>query len=123
MDTSLDLMPRLVRPVLEPLGFYLRPSRNDHRVLSQLLSEGKAAMSGVVFDPEHVDVHEEIRTEVRQRNLEAVLDTRLMELATPTGCTGRRTTLPWGNVRPHTITDFTGGGYRPDCRGRGTASS
>jgi hypothetical protein len=46
-----------------------------------------------------------------------------MELATPTGCTGRRTTLPWGNVRPHTITDFTGGGYRPDCRGRGTASS
>jgi hypothetical protein len=108
MNTSLGVMPRLVRPVQEPTGLYLRPSRNDHRVLSQLLSEGKAAMSGVIFDPEYIDIHEEIRTEVRQRNLEVVLDTRLMELATPTGCTGRRATLPWGNPRPHTLTDLIG---------------
>lgn len=109
MDTSLgDVMPRSVRPVQEPLGLYLRPSRNDHRVLSQLLSEGKAAISGIVFDPEYVDAHEEIRAEIGQRNLEAVLDTRVMELATPTGCPGRRATLPWGSVRPHTLTDFTG---------------
>src|SRR5712691_7378471 len=86
MDTS-DIMPRLVRPVQEPLGLYLRPSRNDHRVLSQLLSEGKASISGIVFDPEYVDTHEEIRTETTQRNLEAILDPRLMELATATGCT------------------------------------
>jgi len=37
MDTSSDVRPRLIRQVQEPLGFYLRPSRNDHRVLSQLL--------------------------------------------------------------------------------------
>lgn len=65
-------------------------------------------MSGVVFDAEYIDTHEEIRSEIRQRNLEAVLDTRLMELATPTGCTARRASLPWGNARPHTLTDFTG---------------
>jgi hypothetical protein len=108
MDTSSDVAPRLVRPVQEPLGLYLRPGRNDHRVLSQLLSEGKAAISGIVFDPEYVDAQEEIRTETAQRNLEAVLDTRLMELATATGCTVRRATLPWGSARPHTLTDFSG---------------
>jgi hypothetical protein len=107
MDTS-DIMPRLVRPVQEPLGLYLRPSRNDHRVLSQLLSEGKAAISGIVFDPEYVDTHEEIRTETTQRNLEAILDPRLMELATATGCTERRASLPWGSARPHTLADFSG---------------
>ncbi|MGH7389694.1 MAG: hypothetical protein ACREM3_09595 [Candidatus Rokuibacteriota bacterium] len=108
MSTSLRIAPRLVRPVQERVALYLKLGRNDHRVLSQLLSEERTAMSGVVFDPEYVDIHEEIHTEVRQRNLEAVLDTRMMELATPTGCTGRRAALPWGNARPHTITDFAG---------------
>jgi hypothetical protein len=65
-------------------------------------------MSGVVFDPEYVDVHEEIRTEVRRLNLEAVLDTRRMELSTPTGFTVRRATLPWADIRPQTIADFSG---------------
>lgn len=87
MDTSSQPMPRLVRPVDEPLGLYLRPARNDHRVICQLLSEERVAMSAVVFDPEYVDIQEELRSDVRERNLDAVLDPRVMELATPTGAT------------------------------------
>jgi hypothetical protein len=88
------------------LGLYFRLGRNDHRVISQLLSEGRAVTSGIVFDPEYVDAHEEIRNEIGERNMEAVLDTRLMELATPMGCTRRRETLPWGSSRPQTLADF-----------------
>ncbi|MBX9844258.1 MAG: hypothetical protein K2Z80_20860 [Xanthobacteraceae bacterium] len=76
---------RLVRPASEPLGLFLRPGHNDHRVLSQLLSEGRSAMTGVIFDPTVLGPQQELRTEVRQRNLWAVLDARLMELATPSG--------------------------------------
>ena len=108
MGTSFDALPRLVRPVQEPLGLYLRPGRNDHRIVSQLLSEGRSAISGLVLDPEYVAVQEEIRTEIRESNLEAVLDTRLMEVATPAGCTSRRAALPWGDQQPHTTAKFSG---------------
>lgn len=108
--SSTQLVPRLVRPVNEPLGLFLKASRSDHRILCQLLSEERAAMSGVVFDPEYVDFQEELRSEARQRNLEVVLDPRFMELATPVGLTDRRAALPWGSPRPHTLSDLVGSG-------------
>lgn len=70
---------RLIRPATEPLGLFLRPGHTDHRVLSQILSEGRTSMTGVVFDPSFIGPQEELRSEVRQRNLWAILDTRMMD--------------------------------------------
>lgn len=92
----------------EPLGLYLKAGRADHRVLSQLLSEGRSGMSGVISDPEYVGIQEELRSEAKSRNLETILDTRAMELATPGGWTLRRSSLPWASGRPHALSDLLG---------------
>src|SRR5438105_2114018 len=76
---------RLIRPMTEPPDLFLPPGHDDHLVLSQLLSEGRSSMTGVVFDPTSLGPQQELRNEVRQRNLWAVLDTRFMELARPNG--------------------------------------
>jgi hypothetical protein len=65
-------------------------------------------MSGVVFDPGFMGPQEELRAEVRQRNLWGVLDPRMMELATASGFTERRAGLPWAGKRPHTTADLSG---------------
>ena len=103
---------RFIRPAVEPLGLFFRPGHNDHRVLSQLLSEGRSSMTGVVFDPSYVSAQEELRTEVLQRNLWAILDTRMMELATVNGHTKRRSELPWASSEPHRPQDLTGAAGR-----------
>jgi hypothetical protein len=99
---------RLLRPAAEPLGLFLRPGHNDHRVVSQLLSEGRSSITGVIFDPANLSPQEELRSEVRQRNLWAIVDTRLMELATPSGHTKRRAALPWASQTPHQPQDLSG---------------
>ena len=101
---------RLVRAAAEPLGLFVRPGHNDHRVLSQLLSEGRTAMTGVVFDPTNLSVQDELKSEVVRRNLWAILDARLMELATPGGHNSRRATLPWAAPDPHRPQDLSGAG-------------
>jgi hypothetical protein len=99
---------RFVRPVSEPLGLFLRPGHNDHRVLSQLLSEGRSSITGVVFEPTSINAQDELRSEVNRRNLWAILDTRLMEMATPRGFTDKRSHLPWGGRAPHRPQDLSG---------------
>jgi hypothetical protein len=99
---------RVVRSAEEPLGLFFRPGHNDHRVLCQLLSEGRSAMSGVVLDPGLVGPQGELRWEARQRNLWAVLDSRMMELATASGFTEQRAALPWAGERPHAPADLSG---------------
>jgi hypothetical protein len=69
-------------------------------------------MMGVVFDPSYVSAQEELRTEVLQRNLWAILDTRLMELATVNGHTNRRSELPWARSEPHRPQDLSGAAGR-----------
>ena len=106
-------MPRLVRPVPDPLGLYFRPGYADHRVLLALLAGGQSALTGVVFEPSWDDRQEELRAEIQRRNLESVLDTRAMELATEGGFNKSRAKLTWAGDRPHRPTDLSGpGGYR-----------
>src|SRR3712207_8471730 len=68
-DSSMPRSPvlRLVGSAEEPLGLFFRPGHNDHIVLCQLLSEGRSAMTGVVFDPGFVSPQEALRTEVQDR--------------------------------------------------------
>lgn len=100
--------PRIVRPVPTPLGLYIRPGANDHTVALDLLAQDRGLMSGLVFDARYDRRHEELRKEVRRRNMEAVLDPRSMELATIGGYTEKLAELAWGGSRPHQPIDFQG---------------
>jgi hypothetical protein len=89
----------------EPLGLDFRPGPQDHRILLQLISEGRTSFTGVVFDPTAGDgAHKELLQEANRRSLETVLDPRFMELATPLGFTDSRATkLKWAGARQHTL--------------------
>lgn len=89
-------MVRLLRPVSDPLGSYLRVGRKDHTFLAQMLVEGKAVGSGLVADPAHLDEHKDLWAEARQLGVETVLDPRTLELSTPGGILrGGARDLPW----------------------------
>ena len=56
-------MPATLRVVHPPLGNYLRPGRNDHTVIQQLLSESRLPATGLVIDPALISrQHELTRT-------------------------------------------------------------
>ncbi len=97
----------LLREADEPLGLFFSPGRADHQILKQLLSENKVGFNGAVFDPCHCSFQEELRSEMCHRNLDAILDTRMMELATPGGHTPARRSLPWADAQPHVPSDFS----------------
>jgi hypothetical protein len=88
--------PRLLRPVGAPLGVYLRPGRNDHTTLLNLAGEGVETFAGIVFDPCQESRQSELKTEALEAGLEAVLDSRALELGTEVGF-GRSgmSKLPW----------------------------
>lgn len=106
-------VPRLIRPLPDPLGLYFRPGYNDHRVILALLAEGQTGLTGIVFDPAWENRQEELRAEIERRALETVLDTRAMELAMEGGFNETRAKLPWANDQLHRPTDLAGpGGQR-----------
>ncbi len=106
-------MPRLIRPLPNPLGLYFRPGYLDQSALLALLAEGRSAFTGIVFDPSWENRREELHAEVLRRDLESVLDTRAMELATKGGFNKTRAKLAWAGIRPHRPEDLAGpGGYR-----------
>lgn len=110
----MNLQPRLIRPVPDPLGLYFRARRNDHKVLLHLLAARQNALSGVVFDPSLDDRHKELRSAVRKHRLEAVFDPLVMELATPGGFTEKRMSeISWAGKAMHTVAQLeTSAGYR-----------
>lgn len=94
--------PRFLRPAPQELGHYLRPNRNDHRVLLQLLSENRLNISGLVLDPCLWSRHEELAREARANRLEVILDTRSVELSTAGGfARSGISELPWAGSSPH----------------------
>lgn len=96
---------RLLRPVGDPLGLYLRPGRNDHVVVGQALAAGQSNLSGLVFDACLGDRHSELRELANDRGFETVLDPRSVELATEGGLAlSTVKSLPWslGGASPHT---------------------
>lgn len=98
------LAPRSIRAVPQPLAVYLRPGYSHHTKVSELLASGvREALEGVIFDASLGERQEELRQDVIGRHIEAVLDTKIMELATPSGfdqLAGRR--LPWAGESLHT---------------------
>jgi hypothetical protein len=96
-------MVRLLRPVSDPLGSYLRVGRTDHTFLAQMLVEGKLVYGGLIADPAQTKNHQELWTEAHQQGVETVLDPRSLELSTPGGILrGGARDLPWAPAGLHT---------------------
>lgn len=107
-DKSQNSRLRIVRAVPDPLGLYIRPGYNDHRVMSDLLANGNKLFFGAVFDPTKIERHSELKDQVLDNKLDAILDTRAMRSSTIGGYTDKMGLLPWGSKRPQIIDDFTG---------------
>ena len=75
---------KLLPPAKPSLGLYLRPGRNDHTVFQQLLAEDRA-VSGLVLDARLANRHETLRELLVDNGVHGVLDTNMMELASPGG--------------------------------------
>jgi hypothetical protein len=104
--------PRAVRPAPEPLGLYIFAGRNDHKGLLNLLSQGDLRCFGIVIDAVHVNRHRELREQVVDHRLDAILDPKTQAAATIGGYTEALGELPWGLDRPHRVGDFMGYGGR-----------
>jgi hypothetical protein len=100
--------PRSQRPAPEGLGFYVRAGPNDHVALLDLLATGEEGIFGLVIEAQHVDRHRELITEARGRNLDVVLDTKVLQMGFPGALTEGLAALPWGLERHHNVTDFDG---------------
>lgn len=100
--------PRAVRPAPETLGLYLRAGRNDHKALLNLLSGGDLGCFGVVIDAVYVARHRELREQIAEHQLDAILDPQTQAAATIGGYTEALGELPWGLDRLHRVSDFAG---------------
>jgi hypothetical protein len=63
---------RLVRPVPDPLGLYVRAGRLDHRELQSFIEVGTSGISGVVFEAKRVAHQKELLMLVLERGLDAL---------------------------------------------------
>jgi len=88
--------------VPDPLGLYFRVARDDHKELLNFIAAGDAECMGAVFDPTLVKRHRELRAQVLQQRIDAVLDPKTQQSALPGGYTESIGELPWGASRPHT---------------------
>ena len=100
--------PKIVRPVPDPLGLYLRAGHNDHKTLLNLLATGKRAFCGVVFDPTKHERHTELREQILHNNLDAIFDPKTLRSSLPGVYTDALGALPWGKGRQHNADDFMG---------------
>jgi hypothetical protein len=100
---------RSLRPVPDALGSYLRPGYRDHKVLLQMLVEGRSIGTGLVADPCQAERQRDLLEEARRQGMETVLDPRSLELSTPGGF-GRSgiSALPWAAGSPHAPRDLSG---------------
>jgi hypothetical protein len=100
------------------LGTYIRPNRVDHKSLLTVLANGApAGMEGIVFDPALAGIHADLLDEARERKVEAVLDTRAMEMALAGGLVGTRRALPWAGDDIHQCDTLRGSAGRDWVKG------
>ncbi len=102
-------MPATLRVVHPPLGNYLRPGRNDHTVIQQLLSEGQLSATGLVIDPTLIARQEDLAHEAGRQGIETVLDPRSVDLSTPAGfLLSGVSDLPWVPRTPQVPQELSG---------------
>lgn len=104
--------PRALRPVPDPLALYIRANRNDQPPLLDLLARRDANCFGVVIEATAVKTQRELRDNAASAKLDVILDPRTQASATIGGFGARMGSLPWGEARPHQLSDFLGGSGR-----------
>ena len=101
--------PRVLRPVPDPLGSYIRPGYKDGPDVLQLLIEGRSIGSGLIANPTWGNRQSELMAEANRQGLETVLDPLTVDLATTGGfARGKVSDLPWAGSAPHTPDDLAG---------------
>jgi hypothetical protein len=102
-------MPATLRALDPPLGNYLRPGRNDHTVIQQLLSESRLSATGLVIDPTLIARQEDLAHEAGRQGIETVLDPRSVDLSTPAGfLLSGVSGLSWAPGAPHVAEELSG---------------
>ena len=86
---------RTIRATPGPWGWYLRPSRVDHRAIADVVVRGSVGVHGIVFDPLHEERDSELRNLMPERNFDAILDPRMQEQESAGGFNERLSALPW----------------------------
>ncbi len=101
--------PRQSRTGREPLGFYVRVGRNDHKEILEMIAAGERGMFGIVIAAPYIDRHQELITEARKRDFDVILDPLTQQMGLPGRYNDVLVGLPWGrSTRHHTIADFEG---------------
>jgi hypothetical protein len=102
----------LLRPVEQALALYFRPWRNDQGFLIQALTDGLPGLRGVVLNAARIQIQQELRAEAGRRRVETVLDTLMMELASPAARQRKELlTLGWAfaaEKQPHELMGAAG---------------
>lgn len=93
---------RRLRPVPDPIPWYLRVGYNDHKMLEDRLSAGDTRLNRAVIDAAYLERHAALRKELQRRRAELVLDPRIAELATPAGQRDTLKSLPWASLARET---------------------
>jgi hypothetical protein len=104
--------PREARSQPDPLAFFVRVGRNDHREMLELLATGERGVFGVVIEAQYLKRHRDLVTEVRSRDYDLILDPKTQPMGFPGGLTEKLSALPWGLTRHHNVTDFDGAAGR-----------
>lgn len=86
---------RRLRPVPDPIPWYLRVGYNDHKFIEDKLSTGDTRISRAVFDAAYLERHRPLLKALQHRAAELVLDPRTAELAMPSGQRKTLQALPW----------------------------
>ena len=103
----MEIYPRRIRPVPDPLGLYIHSGYNDHKVMLGLLADNQLSATGVIVDASFRNRQQELLTELRHQEKRIILDPCTVELATERGFTSKRM-LPWASAKPHEPHDLSG---------------
>jgi hypothetical protein len=98
---------RLVRPVPDPLGLFVRAGRVAQEDLQNFITARASAFTGAVFEAKRVEQQKELLSLVLEKGLDAVLDPLTQPMATEGGYAAAMSNLPWAERRPHTLADLT----------------
>ena len=99
--SAAQIQPRLIRPVQDPLGLFIRVARGDSQCVQNFLEIKGAHFHGVVIDPTRTTLDKDVRDVAAKRKLDIVLDPKTQESAFNGSFTVKLGKLPWGAGRRH----------------------